>query len=135
MQKYHNVSVSVLDKRVCNICSFYLYKYIWQVSASVLHCSYKMAILTRWLFLQDGYSYKMAILTRWLFLQDGYSHLILPPLVSAADKLSFWGERRDYWHFLSEAVGKMKGLEECVRRTQYLPQVCTCMHAYCSRLV
>ena len=39
------------------------------------------------------------------------------------EKVNFWGERRDYWHYLSEVVSKMKTLDGCVKRVQGLSQV------------
>ena len=39
------------------------------------------------------------------------------------EKLSFWGDRRDYWNYLSEGVGHMKSLETIVKRVQTLAHV------------
>ncbi len=45
-------------------------------------------------------------------------------LKTVSDKVSFWGERRDYWSYLSEVVSKMKTLDGCVKRVQGISQVC-----------
>ena len=37
--------------------------------------------------------------------------------------MSFWGERRDYWNYLSESVGEMKALDTIVKLVQTQPQV------------
>ncbi len=39
------------------------------------------------------------------------------------EKSSFWGERRDYWHYLSEGVGELKGLDSIVKIVQAQQQV------------
>jgi hypothetical protein len=41
------------------------------------------------------------------------------------EKLSFWGDRRDYWNYLSEGVGRMKTLETIVKRVQTLAHLAT----------
>ena len=48
--------------------------------------------------------------------------LPLPPL-PPPDKVSFWGERRDYWHYLSEEVGGVKSLGGITKQVQAIPQV------------
>ena len=40
-----------------------------------------------------------------------------------SDKLSFWGDRRDYWNYLSEGIGRMKALETIVKQVQTLAHV------------
>lgn len=37
--------------------------------------------------------------------------------------MSFWGDRRDYWHYLSEGIGRMKVLETIVKQVQTLAHV------------
>ena len=44
-------------------------------------------------------------------------------VVMATEKLSFWGDRRDYWNYLSEGVARMKSLEIIVKRVQTLAHV------------
>ena len=44
-------------------------------------------------------------------------------VVMVTEKLSFWGDRRDYWNYLSEGVGRMKTLETIVKRVQTLAHV------------
>ena len=44
-------------------------------------------------------------------------------VVVVTEKLSFWGDRRDYWNYLSEGVARMKTLETIVKSVQTLAQV------------
>ena len=53
-----------------------------------------------------------------------FSHVLL----HIAEKMSFWGERRDYWSYLSESVGDMKTLDGCVKIIQALLQVRKTFH-------
>ena len=39
------------------------------------------------------------------------------------EKLSFWGDRRDYWNYLSEGVSRRKTLETVVKKVQSLAHV------------
>lgn len=41
------------------------------------------------------------------------------------EKVSFWGERRDYWHYLSEGVGSMKTFDAITKHVQTLTQLTT----------
>lgn len=44
-----------------------------------------------------------------------YTHL--------TEKSSFWGERRDYWHYLSEGIGELKALGSIIKKVQSQSQV------------
>ncbi len=46
-----------------------------------------------------------------------------PPHTHCTEKSSFWGERRDYWHYLSEGVGELKALDSIVKIVQAQQQV------------
>jgi len=41
------------------------------------------------------------------------------------ERVSFWGERRDYWSYLNEGVGGMRTLGNITKRVQALPQLTT----------
>lgn len=43
--------------------------------------------------------------------------------VCYTEKVSFWGERRDYWSYLNEGVGGMRTLGSITKQVQALPQV------------
>lgn len=53
----------------------------------------------------------------------GRTLLELIILSSFTEKVNFWGERRDYWHYLTEGLGNIKELDSCVKIVQALPQV------------
>ena len=42
---------------------------------------------------------------------------------SIVEKLSFWGERKDYWHWMAEVAGGIKTLEQLVKRVQGFSEV------------
>ena len=42
---------------------------------------------------------------------------------SNVEKLSFWGERKDYWHWMAEVAGGIKTLEQLVKRVQGFSEV------------
>ena len=39
------------------------------------------------------------------------------------EKLSFWGERKDYWHWMAEVAGGIKTLEQLVKKVQAISEV------------
>jgi len=45
--------------------------------------------------------------------------------VCYTERVSFWGERRDYWSYLNEGVGGMRTLGNITKRVQALPQLTT----------
>ena len=49
--------------------------------------------------------------------------MVAMDIVVVTEKLSFWGDRRDYWNYLSEGVGRMKTLETIVKQVQTLAHV------------
>lgn len=49
--------------------------------------------------------------------------MIILNVFTCTEKVNFWGERRDYWHYLTEGLGNMKELDSCVKIVQVLPQV------------
>ncbi len=49
------------------------------------------------------------------------------PTHALSEKSSFWGDKRDYWHYLSEGVGEIKALDSVVKIVQAQSQVCVCV--------
>ena len=39
------------------------------------------------------------------------------------EKLTFWGERKDYFHYLSEGLGSLKTLDIPIKRVQGMNEV------------
>ena len=52
-------------------------------------------------------------------LPDG----VPPSPIICTEKLSFWGERRDYFHYLSDQIADMKALESCCKKVNSYPKV------------
>ena len=46
------------------------------------------------------------------------------------EHVSFWGDRHDYWNYLTSNVGSMKQLNDVVKKVQSLTQVRSCDHCY-----
>lgn len=44
-------------------------------------------------------------------------------ILCVIEHVSFWGDRRDYWHYLSTGVGGMKQLDDIVKKVQSLAHV------------
>ena len=43
--------------------------------------------------------------------------------VSFTEKISFWGERKDYWHYMTEDLQGMRELSQSVKSIQAKPEV------------
>jgi len=46
------------------------------------------------------------------------------------EHVSFWGDRHDYWHYLSTNVSGMKELNDIVKKVQLLTNVRSHDHVY-----
>lgn len=42
---------------------------------------------------------------------------------TALEKLSFWGERKDYYHYMTENLSGLKTFDHMVKRVQGLTEV------------
>ena len=55
------------------------------------------------------------------------SFLIIMKCVSSqillAEKVTFWGEKKDYYHYLTENVDGLKSLDQVIKKVQALTEV------------